>query len=65
MAEDKTTLEFPDEMGRVAIRALKESGIENPVEASKFSEKELLKIHGVGPKAIRILRQLFEKLDKY
>lgn len=58
MTEDKTILKFPDQMGRVAIRALKEHGIENPVEASKLSEKELLKIHGVGPKAIKILQRI-------
>jgi DNA-directed RNA polymerase alpha subunit len=50
------TNDFPTSMGNVAIRSLKENGINNLVEASTYTEKDLLSIHGVGPKAIRILK---------
>lgn len=48
-------------MGKVAPRSLKAHGIMSPREASRFTEKELLAIHGVGPKAIRILKEELAK----
>ena len=48
-------------MGKVAPRSLKQRGIASPREASRFTEKELLAIHGVGPKAIRILKEELAK----
>src|SRR5688572_14772424 len=50
--------EFPSSMGKVAPRELANAGYTRLKQLTKVSESELLKIHGVGPKAIRILREL-------
>lgn len=44
-----------------AQRALLEAGIKNFGDLSKYSEKELLKLHGFGAKSIRILKPLLEE----
>jgi predicted flap endonuclease-1-like 5' DNA nuclease len=43
-------------MGAVAPRALAAYGITRYEQLTEVTEKDLLAIHGVGPKAIRILR---------
>lgn len=50
--------EYPHAMGSVAPRELKVHHINSPKEAANYTEKELLAIHGVGPKAVRILKEL-------
>lgn len=47
--------DLPAELGRTAPRALQAAGIDSLAGVSRYSEQELLAIHGVGPKAIRIL----------
>ncbi|MFC3891826.1 hypothetical protein ACFOWZ_10070 [Lentzea rhizosphaerae] len=47
--------EFPRTIGKVATRELTAHGYTTFDSLTKVSAKELLKIHGVGPKAIRIL----------
>ena len=47
--------EYPDRIGRVAARALALSGYTRYEQLTIVTPKELLKIHGIGPKAIRIL----------
>ena len=47
---------LPD-IGRVARRGLGANGITTLAEVARKSEKELLAIHGVGPKAVRILKE--------
>ncbi|MFS8104858.1 hypothetical protein LFM09_47930 [Lentzea alba] len=47
--------EFPRTIGKVATRELASNGYTTFDSLTKVSAKELLKIHGVGPKAIRIL----------
>lgn len=49
--------EFPRSLGNVARRELAASGITRYAQLTDRSERELLGIHGVGPKAIRILRE--------
>jgi predicted flap endonuclease-1-like 5' DNA nuclease len=49
--------EFPRTMGTVAPRELAAHGITRYEQLTELTEKELLAIHGVGPKAIRILRE--------
>lgn len=49
--------EFPASMGKVAPRELANAGYTKLKQLTKVTEAELLKIHGVGPKAIRILRE--------
>lgn len=47
-------------MGKVAPRELAANGITRYEQLPSWSERELLSIHGVGPKAIRILREELE-----
>ena len=49
--------EWPLKPDNPARRALLEIGITDLKQLTKFSEAELLKLHGVGPKAIRMLRE--------
>jgi hypothetical protein len=44
-------------IGRPARQALELAGVHRLRDLTKFTEKELGKLHGVGPKAIGILRQ--------
>jgi DNA-directed RNA polymerase alpha subunit len=44
-----------------AARAFGLAGINSLEEMTKYSEKDLLKLHGVGPKAIRILKEEMAK----
>jgi len=48
--------ELPPSIGNVAARALSLHGFTTLTALTAASERELLDIHGVGPKAIRILR---------
>jgi predicted flap endonuclease-1-like 5' DNA nuclease len=47
--------EFPCAIGKVATRQLAAHGYTTLDSLTKVSAEELLKIHGVGAKAIRIL----------
>ena len=49
--------DLPNQIGKTAARELFLNGITSLREVSAHSEKELLAIHGVGPRAIRILRE--------
>ena len=50
--------DFPYSIGRPAGGALKHAGYFKLKQLTKLTEAELLKIHGVGPKAVKILREL-------
>lgn len=52
---------LPGKVSRPALRALDEAGITTLGQLAALSEKELLKLHGVGPKGVRILRQALEQ----
>jgi len=47
--------DLPDEIGKTAARELSVHGITSLRQVADHSRKELLAIHGVGPKAIAIL----------
>lgn len=47
--------EFPASIGRPANAALVNRGITTLEQVAALSERDLLDIHGVGPKAVRIL----------
>ena len=49
--------EFPRNMGKVAPRQLALHGYTRFEHLTTVTQAELLKIHGVGPKAIRILEE--------
>lgn len=54
--------ELPASMGKVARRELALQGFTRLDQFDGASESALLAIHGVGPKAIRILREQLESL---
>jgi predicted flap endonuclease-1-like 5' DNA nuclease len=47
-------------IGRVATRALAEREITTLDQVPALTEAELLAVHGVGPKAVRILREALD-----
>jgi hypothetical protein len=49
---------LPATVGRPAIRALDDAGYRTVADLDGVSERELLALHGVGPRAITILREL-------
>lgn len=49
--------EFPVTMGKVSRRELALNGYTRYDQLTSVTPKELLKIHGIGPKAIRILEE--------
>ena len=50
-----TDTEFPHGIGKVAKRELAANGFTTYAQLTKTTPRELLAIHGVGPKAVRIL----------
>lgn len=52
---DEFGTEFPREIGRVAKRELAAHGFTGYEDLPRVSAAELLAIHGIGPKAVRIL----------
>jgi predicted flap endonuclease-1-like 5' DNA nuclease len=52
--------EFPVSLGKVARRELAAHGITQFDQLTSFTASDLLEIHGVGPKTVRILA---EELD--
>ena len=51
---------FPPGMGQPAIRALVGAGYDQMEQLAGARESALLQLHGVGPKAIRIIKQALE-----
>ncbi len=49
--------DLPNEIGKTAARELSYNGIDSLQKVSEHSKKELLAIHGVGPKAVAILSE--------
>lgn len=47
--------DLPDSIGKTAARELSLNGITTLELVASHSRRELLAIHGVGPKAVRIL----------
>jgi predicted flap endonuclease-1-like 5' DNA nuclease len=47
--------DLPNEIGKTAARELSLNGITSLEQVARYSREELLAIHGVGAKAIRIL----------
>ncbi|MFC5139587.1 hypothetical protein ACFPK1_15210 [Actinomycetospora rhizophila] len=55
-AEPGEVGDLPSAIGRTATRALADLGITTMDRVAAMSDRELLAIHGVGPKAVRLLR---------
>ena len=54
---DEFGTEFPQAIGRVAKRELAVNGFTTYEQMTGATKRELLAIHGVGPKAVRILSE--------
>jgi endonuclease III len=55
--KSESTEGFPKGTGRPAISALRLVGYQRFEDLSGKSAKELLKLHGVGPKSIRVINE--------
>jgi hypothetical protein len=52
--------DIPPGLGQPAYRALAAAGYTELEQLTKITEGELLKLHGVGPKAVRIIREALQ-----
>ena len=59
MEEDVDAL--PRTIGQPAIRALTEAGFDRLTDLDGADPRELLRLHGVGPKAVRLLAEALEQ----
>lgn len=55
--------DLPKSIGEPATNALLAAGISTLEQVAKFSDKDLLALHGVGPKAVHILRDYISTLN--
>ena len=53
--------DFLSMLGAPARRALEREGIQKVEQLSNYSEKEILKLHGVGPSTIPRLKEMLMK----
>ncbi len=53
---DESKSDFPAGIGQPATRALTAAGYTHLAQLSRVREADLLKLHGVGPKALGIIR---------
>lgn len=56
--------DLPHAIGKTAARELSLNGITTLAQVSARTKQELLAIHGVGPKAIRILDEALAKAGR-
>lgn len=56
--------DLPHAIGKTAARELSLNGITTLAQVSARTKRELLAIHGVGPKAIRILDEALAKAGR-
>lgn len=52
--------DLPANLPRPAHRALSQAGLTRLEQVAERRERDLLQLHGVGPKAIRLLKQELE-----
>lgn len=60
MKTSQPKTDFPQSIGNPARQALEVAGYTKLKQLTKVSEAELGKLHGMGPKALRILRETLE-----
>jgi DNA-directed RNA polymerase alpha subunit len=58
---DYPSTDFPLTIGKVAMRNLHVAGYFRLEQLTHVTERELLKMHGIGPKAVRLLRAALEE----
>ncbi|EJZ41652.1 DNA-directed RNA polymerase subunit alpha C-terminal domain-containing protein [Leptospira licerasiae] len=57
-------LNFSKGLAAPARRALANQGIHSLLQLTKYSEEELLELHGIGKNAIRVLRAALKDIGK-
>lgn len=57
MSSDDAPVPDLPRIGRPATNALHEQGVTSLDQVAAMSERELLALHGVGPRAVRLLRE--------
>jgi hypothetical protein len=53
--------DFPEKIGAPALRALQNQKIKTLAELSQYSEEEILDLHGMGPKGVKLLKAAMRK----
>ena len=64
MTRTMTPNDLPDKMSSPAKRALASAGIDSLSMLSRFSEREILKLHGMGPASMPVLRAALKAKGK-
>jgi hypothetical protein len=64
-AEHEAEGDLPSGLAKPALRALAGAGIVRLDQFTKISEAELLKLHGMGPKALEQIRSALAAKGKY
>ncbi|MDT0164000.1 hypothetical protein Q9R32_00340 [Actinotalea sp. AC32] len=54
---EQSSAALPTTLGRPAIRALEAAGYRTTADLDGASERALLGLHGVGPRAVEVLRE--------
>ena len=62
-AENKPESGFLSLLSAPARAALEQAGISTLTKLSQYSEREILKLHGMGPKSLPILRQALSEAE--
>ncbi len=57
---EPTNSDLPPGLSQPAQRALAGAGIQNLEQLSRFSEDEIKKLHGIGPRAMDLLKKAME-----
>ncbi|WP_313800379.1 RNA polymerase alpha subunit C-terminal domain-containing protein [Cytobacillus sp.] len=60
--EDKPETGFLSKLSSPARNALVHEGIDTLEELSKFTEKEILKLHGIGPASLPMMRSSLQEV---
>ena len=58
---DQPESNLPPRMGAPALRALASVGVTRLEQLTAFTEKDIKKLHGMGPKGITQLREALEQ----
>lgn len=58
--KEKNKGDFPDKLSAPALRALLNANIFNLSQLSKYSEREILALHGMGPSSIPLLKKALQ-----
>lgn len=61
MHDDTREGDLPRRVGGPATRALTAAGVTTLAQVADLSDDQLTALHGVGPKAVRVLREALER----